>query len=87
MNDYLNQQINIYDATRDIEDAVTPPSSWYTSREFAVLENATVFANNWIMVARKEQLEDEGQYVVTEVCDEPVVVVRGDKLRAFYNVW
>lgn len=86
MTNFLSQQIDVYDATADISRATTPPSSWYTHREFSILETDTVFTNNWILVARTDQLEEKGQYVATEISGEPIVIVRDDKLRAFYNV-
>ncbi len=82
----IRQQIESYDPTLKLEQALTPPSSWYTSDAFTDLENETVFANNWIMVARTDQLEERGQFVAIEVCGEPIVLVMDDELRAFYNV-
>jgi choline monooxygenase len=84
--DFLKQQIEIYDAKLDIADACTPPSSWYIHDAFSRFENEAVFAQSWIMVAREDQVKEQGQYLATEVCGEPIIVVRGDELRAFYNV-
>ena len=86
MTDFLRQQIEMYDATLDIVDACTPPSSWYVDPAFSRFESESVFARNWIMVAREDQVKEQGQYLATEICGEPIVVVRGDQLRAFYNV-
>lgn len=84
--EYLKQQVELYDAKLDIADACTPPSSWYVHEAFSRLENDSVFSRNWIMVAREDQVRERGQYLATEVCGEPIIVVRDDKLRAFYNV-
>lgn len=86
MTDFLKQQIALYNAKLDIADACTPPSSWYVQQAFFQFENEAVFARNWIMVAREDQIREQGQYLATEVCGEPIIVVQGDKLRAFYNV-
>jgi len=86
MTSFLKQQIKLYDANLDIAEASTPPSSWYVDPIFLQFENESVFARNWIMVAREDQVKEQGQYVATEICSEPIVVVRGDELRAFYNV-
>ena len=86
MNSFLAQQIDVYDPALRLEEAATPPSSWYTHTDFVALENDSVFTSNWIMVARTDQLEHDGQYVAVEMCGEPIVIVRDGELRAFFNV-
>ena len=62
MNSELADQIKAYDSKLNLDEAMTPPSVWYTSDEFAAIENQSVFVNNWIMAARADQLEQSGQY-------------------------
>jgi choline monooxygenase len=82
----MNKLINAYDPTLALENAVTPPSAWYTDEAFAKLENEAVFGQNWLVAGRIDQLQKEGDYLATEVGGEPIVIVRSDRLRAFYNV-
>ena len=84
MNVY--DEINRYKAQESLTRAVTPPSSWYTSPEVSDLESRSVFFGNWIVVGRADQVRDPGQYFTVDVCEEPIVVVMADELRAFYNV-
>ena len=84
MNVY--DEINRYKAQESLTRAVTPPSSWYTSPEVSDLESRSVFFGNWIVVGRADQVRDPGQYFTVDVCEEPIVVVMSDELRAFYNV-
>ena len=84
----LQQIIDSYDPTLPLEKALTIPSSWYVNRELYQLELETVFARSWQMVARVDQLQNPGDYVTSDVANEPVVVVRGNdqQLRGFFNV-
>jgi choline monooxygenase len=75
-----------YDPAAPLAAASTPPSGWYTDSAFAALERERVFGRTWQMVARLEQLSNDGDYVAADVAGEPVVVVRDGALRAFYNV-
>jgi choline monooxygenase len=78
----------VFDPTLPIEIAPTPPSSWYTDRDFLDRETETVFRSTWQFVARADQLESPGDYVSGRFLDAPWVVVRGHdrELRAFFNV-
>ena len=51
-------------------------------------ERQNVFGRNWQVVARADQLTHPGNFVSTDLANEPLVVVRGSdgQLRAFYNV-
>ncbi len=82
----ISELINSYQPNNRLENASTPPSAWYTNQEFAAIEQDTVFNNNWLVAARVEQLQDEGQYVATQVAGQPIVIVRGKTIKAFYNV-
>jgi choline monooxygenase len=73
---------------RGVAASGTLPNDWYTSRELFDLEQRTLFREIWHCVGRVEQVAEPGQYFVTEVADEQVVVVRGrdGELRALSNV-
>jgi choline monooxygenase len=88
MNSNIRDLIDSYDTDAPLDQAFTIPSSWYTGQELYDLELKTVFSNSWQLAARREQLQQPGQYVTIEVEREPIVLVRGDDhvLRGFFNV-
>ena len=88
MSDSLQQIINSYDPAAPLERASTIPASWYTEERIFELEQQTVFSRSWQVAARVDQLQKSGDYVTTDIGDEPIVVVRGsdNEIRAFFNV-
>ena len=84
----LQEVIDSYNSNVSLDRALTIPSSWYTNRDLYELELQTVFSNSWHFAARKDQLGKPGQYVTTDIGNEPIVVVRGSDnvLRGFFNV-
>jgi len=84
----LTELIDDYDPALPLAEASTSPSSWYIDPRVLELEERTVFARNWQLVARLDQLREPGCYVTTEVAGEPIVVVRGEDgvVRGFFNV-
>jgi choline monooxygenase len=88
MEQSLQQILKSYDASAPLAEAYTIPAPWYTDQRVADLELKNVFARNWQVVGRKDQLTKPGDYVTATVANEPVVVVRGSDgvLRGFYNV-
>ena len=51
-------------------------------------EREEIFYRDWLAVARAEDIAEPGSFLVREVLDESVLLVRGrdDVVRAFYNV-
>lgn len=84
----LQREIERFDASRPIEQARTPPTSWYLDPSFHRAELEAVFAQRWHFAARAEQVGSAGEFVALDIGDQPIVVVRGDdgRLRAFHNV-
>jgi choline monooxygenase len=77
-----------YNDALPLEQASTIPGSWYTDPRIVDLEREAVFANNWQVIGRTDQVAPPGHYITAEVAGEPIVVVRGQDgvLRAFFNV-
>lgn len=72
----------------ELARASTLPARVYTDPAIYERERERIFARTWQPVGRTEQLRAPGDYFTTELCGEPIVVLR-DKaqgLRAFYNV-
>jgi choline monooxygenase len=66
----------------------TLPAEWYRSRELFEEEVARIFKHTWQLVGRVDQLRNPGDYFVTSVADEKLVLVRDQEhhIRAFSNV-
>ena len=84
----LQAEIDRFDSSLPIEEARTPPSSWYTRPEILELERERVFAGNWLCVGRADQVRRPGDTLAGVAGNDPYVVVRGEdgQLRAFHNV-
>src|SRR5277367_711866 len=84
----VREVLNLYNPGNPLEKAFTIPAPWYFDERLAELERDSVFAGNWQMVGRADQVEKPGEFFTIDVNQEPLVVVRSDdgSLRAFYNV-
>lgn len=82
----LKTMVSQYNPELALENASTPPSSWYIDESLGELENQTVFTSSWLIAARADQFTNSGDYVATEVAGENIVIVQGEELKAFYNV-
>ncbi|KAL0302403.1 UNVERIFIED_CONTAM: Choline monooxygenase, chloroplastic [Sesamum angustifolium] len=71
-----------------IEEAVTPPSSWYTDPDFYSLELDQVFYRGWQPVGYTEQVKEPHEFFTGRLGSIEYVVCRDDKgtLYAFHNV-
>src|SRR5260370_42296035 len=80
--------LNLYQPENPLEKASTIPSPWYFDPRIARLENEHVFAHTWQVAGRVDQVRENGQFFTAELCEEPIVVARGEDgvLRAFFNV-
>jgi phenylpropionate dioxygenase-like ring-hydroxylating dioxygenase large terminal subunit len=80
--------LNLYNPADPLEKAWTIPAPWYFDQRIEQLERGSVFASNWQVVGRLDQLRQPGQFFTIDVNGDPLLVARGDdgQLRAFYNV-
>jgi choline monooxygenase len=80
--------LNLYNPNDPLERAFTIPAPWYFDTRIAQLERQTVFAGNWQVVGRLDQIREPGQFFTIDVHEEPLLITRSDdgRLRAFYNV-
>lgn len=69
-------------------DARPLPALAYRDPSVFAFEQASVLQDAWLCVAREDEIQNEGSFVLAPVTDEGVIVVRGadGALRAFYNV-
>lgn len=64
------------------------PKERYTCKEFKDLEWERLWTKVWLMGAWEGDLRNPGDYVVTEIGDESIVITKDEKgqYNAFYNV-
>ena len=72
----------------DYDEAWSMPKSYYTDETVLAVEREHLFAKEWICVGRVEEVPKPGDYMAFLLCNEPIVVVRGEdnKIRAMSNV-
>jgi phenylpropionate dioxygenase-like ring-hydroxylating dioxygenase large terminal subunit len=72
----------------DFDSAWTMPASFYTDPSLLALEEAHLFAQEWVCIGRVEELAKPGDYMTFALCDEPLIAVRaGDgSLHVLSNV-
>src|SRR5437773_1423426 len=80
--------LNLYNPNDPLDHAWTIPSPWYFDPDIHELEQQGVFAKNWQVVGRAEQVREKGNFFTADLAGEPIVVARGEdgQLRAFNNV-
>src|SRR6476659_2229048 len=68
--------------------AQTMPGEYYTSPAILAEENERIFARSWHCVGRGSALSNAGDYVVSTVAGESLIILRdrSGELRAFFNV-
>jgi choline monooxygenase len=84
----VRNEILKFNPTTPIEEAITPPSSWYLKPEIYELECEKVFKNNWLGIASDNGLNNEGDYFTGEMIDQPFIILKNKtcEIKAFYNV-
>lgn len=66
----------------------TLPASWYYDEAVYRRERKAIFARNWLLLGRAEQLSGPGHFVSGEIAGYPVFVIRDrdGRLTGFHNV-
>ncbi|XP_028052848.1 choline monooxygenase, chloroplastic [Camellia sinensis] len=77
-----------FDPKIPLEEALTPPSSWYTQPSFLSLEFDRVFFRGWQAVGCTEQIKESGNFFTGRLGNVEYVVCRDDNgnVHAFHNV-
>ncbi|XP_010046909.2 choline monooxygenase, chloroplastic [Eucalyptus grandis] len=80
--------VDDFDSELPIEEALTPPSSWYTDPSFLDLELDRVFYRGWQAVGCTDQVKSPQDFFTGRLGNVEFVVCRDDngKIRAFHNV-
>jgi len=91
----LRAEVEKFDATLPLGDALTLPSAYYTAPAALALErSAAVFGRSWLHVGHSAEVSAPGSFVTRDLLGSPVVVVRGEApgggeagpLHAHFNV-
>ncbi len=71
-----------------VDKATTLPGEYYSSVEIFRAERQRIFSERWLCVGRADAVAGPGDYLLVEVSDESLIVVRGrdGRVRAFFNV-
>lgn len=89
ISDYLKKEIMEFDSNKPIEEAYTPPSSWYTNKEFYDYEMKKVFKRNWIGIATNNELNGNNNFTTGEIIGQPYVLIKDNEkntVKGLYNV-
>ncbi|HZQ68855.1 MAG TPA: aromatic ring-hydroxylating dioxygenase subunit alpha [Terriglobales bacterium] len=72
----------------DIARAWSVPAPFYADPAVFSSEQEKIFRRAWQVVGHKDSLSQPGDFFTTELCNEPLLLVRGTNgvLRGFYNV-
>ena len=64
------------------------PQKYFVSPEIFAQEQKKIFLEKWLLVGHESQIAKPGDYFVTDVAGESLIVTRdqGSVIRAFYNV-
>jgi len=84
----LEKCLNQFNPDLPLQEAFTPPASWYTQADFLKLEGDRVFNSSWLFAGRADQAANPGDYFTGTILNRPYVVTRNEEheLQAFYNV-
>ena len=64
-----------------VKEAELLPQETYTSEKFWAFEKYAIFSREWLCVAHVNEVPNVGDYLPLTVLNEPVVVVRDEKLN------
>ena len=69
-------------------DAWTMPHEVYTDPDVLALERSELFGQEWVCIGRGDEIARVGDTMPFQLCDEPLVAVRGDdgRVRVLSNV-
>jgi choline monooxygenase len=73
---------------KPIDSAYTPPNSWYIESQFYdEVELKHIFPKSWLLVGKKSDLANVGDYIAGNISKSPWVVINtGKGLKSFHNV-
>lgn len=89
ISDNLKKQITNFQSDLKLEEAYTPPSSWYYDKEFYDYEINRVFKRNWIGIGINNSLKGTNNFTTGEIVGQPFVLIKNqenNQVKGLYNV-
>lgn len=85
--DSLCEQLKQF-AAQDFLSALTPPPGIYSSDSLHALEHERIFSREWVCAGRTQEIPEIGDYLVTSLEDQSVIVVRqiDGSVKAMSNI-
>ncbi|XP_068647576.1 choline monooxygenase, chloroplastic-like [Aristolochia californica] len=82
------RMVEAFDPRIPVQEAVTPPSCWYTEPSFLDLELERIFYKGWQVIGYTEQMEKSMNFFTGRLGNVEFVVCRdaGGNLHAYHNV-
>jgi phenylpropionate dioxygenase-like ring-hydroxylating dioxygenase large terminal subunit len=70
------------------DEAWSMPKSYYIDPKLLEIEREQLFGKEWICIGRSEEISNGGDFITFQLCDEPLVAVRGEdgEIRVLSNV-
>jgi Rieske 2Fe-2S family protein len=88
-----SMQTNVAPSSRKTTDTLTAGARslsqrYFVSPEIFAEEQKKIFSGQWVLVGHQNQIARSGDYFISEVAGESLIVVRDKRstIRAFYNV-
>jgi choline monooxygenase len=82
--------ININEHTKLLNEknAITLHADFYTNPDIYSLEQESIFQNHWQYVAHSQQLNNIGDYIVSNIGKVPIIILKNEQeqLTGFHNV-
>lgn len=76
-----------FDPNIPLEEAYTPPSSWYTSVSFYEKEIEQLWQKNWICVDSFLDLNKTGDFKTGNLANQPYIITKTEEeIKTLYNV-
>ncbi|WP_102346439.1 aromatic ring-hydroxylating oxygenase subunit alpha [Bacillus sp. Marseille-P3661] len=78
----------LLEKTKDLSLKGRVPAGIFNNEEIYQLERERIFSRCWIFLAHETEIPEPGDYVVREIADNSIIVVRDEKgqIRAHLNV-
>src|SRR5574340_307982 len=76
MDRSLRDVLNLDNPADPLEKAWTIPAPWYFDKRIEQLERDSVFAANWQVVGRLDQVKDPDQFFTMDVNGEPLLIAQ-----------
>src|SRR5208337_2504456 len=83
----IRDVLNLYNPSNPLEKAWTIPAPWYFDPRIAQLERDSVFASNWQVAGRLDQVQEPGQFFTRHPNNQTPGVLRRRcrQLPAFFQ--